>query len=143
MKIHIDERMYHLTHESIQAILVSVERLVSDQYEKLPPTVKLAAMAGVRAILAYAESRESDPARKKELRPVRGVDPTLHLVKMLLKAVGEALPHVECEIGTTNDNTISNFTFKHEGEGRGQVSAHGDIGEWEDYGGETTGQEAR
>ncbi|SRR6266566_5465092 len=141
MKLWIEDKAYILTHDSIQAILGSIERLVSDQYEKLPPTVKLAAMAGVRAILAYAESRESDPIKKKELRPIKGVDPTLHLVKMLLKAVGEALPHVECEIGT-DDNTISNFTFKHESESRGPLPFNGNVGVREDNGGETAGQEA-
>ena len=124
MKILIDGREYTLTDQSIAAILASIENFVAQHYEKLPNTTKLASMATVRAILAYAESRENDPVKRKEMRPVKGTDPTMHLIGMLLKALGEVLPRVECEISAENNN-ISNFSFKHAGKGGGSLSNDG------------------
>lgn len=131
MKILIDGTEYTLSEQSIAAILASIERFVADHYEKLPNTTKLAAMATVRAILAYAESRENDPVKKKEIRPVKGADPTMHLIGILLKALGEVLPRVECEI-SAEDHHISNFSFKHAGKSGGSLSTDGNIGQWED-----------
>lgn len=136
MKILIDGVEYTLSEQSIAAILASIERFVADHYEKLPNTTKLAAMATVRAILAYAESRESDLVKKKEIRPVKGADPTMHLIGILLKALGEVLPHVECEI-SAEDHHISNFSFKHAGKSGRPVPDDGNVGERKNNSSET------
>jgi len=138
VRIQIDGRTYILTQQSIQAVLTGIETFAAAQYDKLPDTAKLAAMAAVRAMLAYAEKAEKDPGKKKAIRPVKGTDPTLHLVRLLLNAVGEALPHVECEIGTTDEQYINNFAFKHAGTSGGPISTHGDIRERQDDSSETT-----
>ena len=133
MKIRIAEQEYTLTDASIAAILGSIEHFATDQYDKLPDTAKFAAMAAVRALLAYAEKAEHDPERKKEIRPPKKTDPSIHLIRLLLKYVGEALPHVNCEIATDGSN-ISNFAFQYEGEGGGPLPIDRHIGEREDNG---------
>ena len=141
MKIWIEEKAYVLSEESITSILKSIEFYISEQYQKLPSTTKLTAMATVRAMLMYAETKEPDPEKRKFIRPPKGDDPALHLIRLLLKALGEALPHVECEI-TTEHEYISNFSFQHAGSGGRQVSADGNIREWENNSSKATGQGA-
>ena len=135
MKVRIAEQEYILTEQSIAAILGSIEHFATDQYEKLPDTAKFAAMAAVRALLAYAEKAEHDPERKKAIRPPKKTDPSIHLIRLLLKFVGEALPHVNCEIAT-HEQYISNFAFQYESESGGSLSPDRHIGEREDNGSE-------
>ena len=124
MKIEIGGQQYQLTDESIMSILSSIETFATDQYQKMPETAKLAAMAAVRALLAYAERAEKDPEKKALIRPPKKTDPTLHLIRLLIKFIGEILPHVQCEIAT-DEQRITNFSFQYAGQSRGQIHTDG------------------
>ena len=140
MKVHVAGQQYTLTDRSIAAVMTSIEQFAIDQYDKLPDTAKLAGMAAVRALLAYAEKAENDVTKKKEIRPPKGTDPTIHLIRLLLKGIAGVLPHVECEISTDGEY-ISNFSFQYTSQGRGSLPIDGDIRERQDHSRETLGPE--
>lgn len=140
MKIVIDQQTYEITDEAIAAAFGHIFVFSESQYNKLPEAAKIAAMAGVRALLWHAEKTESDQEKKKLIRPPKGADPTLHLIKLLLGFIANELPHVQITIDTTENRTISNVGIENTGPGGGSLSADGNIGKWEDDRRQAAGQ---
>lgn len=138
MKIQLKGETYTVTEEAIQHVRGILQTFVTGQYMKLPETGKLVLQAGVRGLLQFAEKAESDPDKKRAIRPMRGSDPALHLVSLLLDYIAGALPNVQLQVTTDENNTINNLTIQSTGEGRGPLSTHGDIGERQDNSGKAS-----
>lgn len=118
-----------------------VYQMLLERYESMGKTLRLALKPLARHVLMELEKKHGT-----QVRPPKGDDPSLHLVKLLLGVLIKGMPNVSVIVSTTPGTTeIQSFdlSVKGEGESGGQVVTHGNIGEWQDDGGEDVRRESR
>lgn len=135
MRILLNEEEYSLSSETETQMINQGYQLILERYEGLGKTLRLALMPLSRHILMEMEKKHG-----KIIRPGKGEDPSLHLVKLMLGVLIRGLPNVTAQVTTKAGTTeIQSFDLSITGEGEsgGQVALDGNVGLGEDNGGET------
>jgi len=138
MIVEIEDKLYHVTEEGVTTLFDHIENFTLEQYAKLPEPIKIIGQAATRAMLSFAQRSEKDPEKKKQYKPERKADPTVHVLHLLIEYIKVGLMHVEARI-TTDENRIITAVQLQGSSGR-YLPADGNPGEWQDDSGQTDRQ---
>jgi hypothetical protein len=140
MKIELDGKEYTVSHETEEKMVQQIYLMLLEKYEGLGKTIRLLVKPVARQILLEMEKKSG-----KGIRPPRGDDPTLHLVRLMLGVLNKGLQDVECQVTTKRGSTeITTFglSVKGQGESGRPLAFNGDEREWQDDGGEDVRQQS-
>ena len=144
MKIIINNTEYNLSDEQHTMLTSLFRAKIEQEYQKLDAQWRLAAKAASRGLLGWIEDKvkkQSGQEESRNVRPLKGVDPVLHLFDIGERILKDMLTHVSIAIQTTGgteekNGTITgftaNFTRKDQSENGRPLDTDGDIGIWKD-----------
>src|SRR5260370_42084167 len=138
MIVEIENKLYHVTEEGVTTLFDHIENFTLEQYAKLPEPIKIIGQAATRAMLSFAQRSEKDSEKKKQYKPERKADPTVHVLHLLIQYIKVGLMYVETRI-TTDENRIIT-AVQLQGSSGGHVPADRNESQRQADGGETDRQ---
>ena len=119
MKISIDGVDYQVPAEEEFILLSQIQKMALGEYAKLDSRWRLLGKPLAREWLRRSEDEARAKWGKEQalvFRPDKHADPCIHLSKILLRILQEALKHVEVSIGT-DGHTVAALSLAIEGKG--------------------------